>query len=148
MAVVQAITLTCMAREGRPRTKRIPPEMFERVSKLVDELVRTRFDNNQTYAARELECSPGTVSAMINKTRGPGLNTLLALRDITGRSIDDILGLEPTPADKAIRELRESVEAHLFTQLAVKEAVLKGHEQQDAEALKRREAQKAEEKKR
>jgi transcriptional regulator with XRE-family HTH domain len=93
-------------------------------AKELERVVRERYENNQTRAAKALDCTQGHISAMLLGNRGPGLNTLMAMRDITGRSIDSLLGLSPTPADNVIAQLRQTLELDLDTRLRVKQAQL------------------------
>jgi len=113
--------------------------MMKHVGAIVAELVTTKFGNNQTRAAKALDCSQSHISAMVTGVRGPGLNTLLALRDYTGRSIDDLLGLDTTPGDALVRELRETVEAHLQARLKVAETIMAGHDEAEQALREKRE---------
>lgn len=137
MALVRGITLDEVI-ERKGRSKRVPPEALAHFAAELRRVVEDRYAGNQTRAAKGLDCTQGHISAMLLGNRGPGLNTLMAMRDITGRSIDSLLGLPPTPADAMIQQLRESVEAHLQTQLTVKEATLDRVKQLEDEQRARR----------
>lgn len=124
--------------DRKQKTKRVPPEALSHFATELRRVVDERYGGNQSAAAKGLDCTQGHISAMLLGNRGPGLNTLMAMRDMTGRSIDSLLGLPPTPADAMIQQLRESVEAHLQTQLTVKEAALERVKQAEDEHRVRR----------
>lgn len=79
------------------RTKRIDQHILEHFGRQLDEWVRDAHGGNQTSTGKALGLSQGHISAMIQGARGPGLPTLIALREKTGRSIDDLLGLSKAP---------------------------------------------------
>ncbi len=128
MAIEREVTLTWMASVKKPKTKRVSTAILEHVSEVVRKLVEERFEGNQTSAAKALDCSQSQVSAMISKTRGPGLNTLLALRELTDRSIDSLLGLPMLPSEELLQALRQTLDTHMATELIVKRAALDAYD--------------------
>jgi hypothetical protein len=83
------------------RTKRVDQRMLEFFGRELGRWVEDACDGNQTAAGKLLGVTQGHISAMIAGTRGPGLPTLIALSDKTGKSIDALLGRgrrEPTRA--------------------------------------------------
>jgi predicted transcriptional regulator len=99
MAIAQVDTLAWVA----GKTKRVPQAVLDSFARALALWVRESCDGNQTRAAKLLGVSQGHISAMILGTRGPGLNAILALRDRTGISTDELLGLGP-PATEALTE--------------------------------------------
>src|SRR4051812_13812967 len=81
--------------------KSVEREVAEHFSGEVARLVRERYDGNQSLAARSLGMTQSHISSIITGTRGPGLNALLMMRNITGRSIDELLGLPRSNIDLA-----------------------------------------------
>lgn len=100
MAIRGGDTVPDMA--GEKRTKRIDSDALEHFGRELGRWVQEAHAGNQTAAGRALGLSQGHISAMIAGVRGPGLPTLIALREKTGRSIDDLLGLGPLPARPAV----------------------------------------------
>jgi plasmid maintenance system antidote protein VapI len=73
----------------------IDPRLMTNVSTLVRDIVDRQFDGNQHAAARAIRITQAQVSNLYNNKAGlgVGLRTLLALRDFTGKSLDELLGL-------------------------------------------------------
>lgn len=81
-------------------------------------IIDTDFGGNQTAAGKEMHISQGQISQMLMGPRGikgVGLGSLLRLREYSGMSLDELLGLEPISRDQAILErlarLEENVAA-------------------------------------
>jgi transcriptional regulator with XRE-family HTH domain len=91
------------------RTKRVDPAILEHFGRELATWVRDNCEDNQSAAARALGVTQGHISAMINGTRGPGLQTLVVLADKTGRSIDSLLGREREKSreDRILAEFAE-----------------------------------------
>jgi hypothetical protein len=75
--------------------KKLDPKTADRIRDAIREVVRERFNGNQRAAADALDISPPHLSDILNKNRDAGTNTLISLRNMTGRSLDEILGLPP-----------------------------------------------------
>ncbi len=99
------------------KTKRVPRAMQERIATIIRELLQTQ-NVNQVRLAKMLDCSQGNLSALLSGSRSPGLNTLLALRTLTQRSIDDLLGLD-APTDELAEQLAQTLELHGFVRRSV-----------------------------
>lgn len=86
-------------------------EQVEAVRRLTERLLAEDF-KNQSEMARALGVSPSTINHLVNEKdeRGPGLVFVLALRDYTGLSLDEILGLAPPRRRPADDELQARVE--------------------------------------
>lgn len=122
-------TLTSdMAAVRKPKTKRVPQHVLDHYALEVRRVIDERYEGNQTRAAKALDCSQSMLSNILNGTRGPGLNQLMALRHLTGRSIDSLLGLPPTEADGLIAQLMETLRDRAQIDLIVKEAAVKAAE--------------------
>jgi len=91
------------------KTKRVPQAVLDHFARELTRWVNEKCDTNQTRAAKLLGVSQGHISAMMNGTRGPGLNAILALRAQTGLSIDELLGLGPPPAEAMIARFEASL---------------------------------------
>lgn len=91
------------------RTKRVDPAILLHFGDELDKWVKSEHGDNQTAAGKALGLTQGHISAMIRGTRGPGLPTLIALAEKTGRSIDSLLGLERgrNREDRILAELAE-----------------------------------------
>jgi transcriptional regulator with XRE-family HTH domain len=123
-------TLTSdMAAVRKPKTKRVPQHVLDHYALEVRRVIDERYEGNQTRAAKALDCSQSMLSNILNGIRGPGLNQLMALRHLTGRSIDSLLGLPPTEADGLIAQLMETLRDRAQVDLIVKEAAAKEAEQ-------------------
>lgn len=80
--------------------------------------MKERFEGNQTAAARALGVSQPylnqlVTSSMKGEGRGPGLGILLLMREKTGRSIEELLGLPPPPADELLERLRMTADLEI-----------------------------------
>jgi predicted transcriptional regulator len=75
--------------------KAFDDEINERLRDLAREMVRTRFDGNQSQLAEYLGVSGGFVSDFLNKKRGAGLETLSGLGRFAPLELLDILGIQP-----------------------------------------------------
>lgn len=104
MAIGLTNTLGSVART----TKRVPRAAFEHFGRVLRAWVDDVHDGNQTAAAKQLGVTQGHISAMILGNRGPGLNTLILMREKTGKSIDEMLGLGPPPAEELAARLQAS----------------------------------------
>jgi len=87
-------------------------EQVEQVRRLTGRLLADEFEGNQSLMARALGISPSTINHLMNRKdeRGPGLLFVLALRDHTGMTLDEILGLAPPRRRVADGELQARVE--------------------------------------
>lgn len=81
-------------------TKSIPEHMVMHVSGIVRDIVVKEFADNQRAAARALKISQPQISDLYNAKagKGIGLPTLLALRNHTKKSLDELLGLSGVAA--------------------------------------------------
>lgn len=114
MGLAAVDTLGIVARSKG--TKRLPPELVAKIARELDEIIKTRFDDNQTRAAKQLGISQSHLSKLTSAeakrgepVSGPGLYTLLKMREITDRSLDDLLGLT-LPSDLSASALEASIE--------------------------------------
>lgn len=123
-----------MASARKPKTKRVPQHVLDHYALEVRRVIDERYEGNQTRAAKALDCSQSMLSNILNGTRGPGLNQLMALRHLTGRSIDSLLGLPPTEADGLISKLMETLRDRAQIDIIVKEAAAKEAEQRAIDA--------------
>lgn len=106
MAIVPFNTLGCVS----AKTKRVPKEAMEAFGRALTKWVNEAHGGNQTHASKVLGISPGHISAMMSGARGPGLNALLALREKTGLSADELLGLGPPDVDALVAKLQSTFE--------------------------------------
>ena len=92
-------------------TKRLDRRYSEHFARELAKLVKDRFDDNQTKAAKYLGISQPHLSHLIAaEGRGPGLSVLLRVREATDRSIDELLGLPPPAIDALTKRLEASFE--------------------------------------
>ncbi len=77
------------------KTKRVSPTVLAAFARVLKKLVDEEYDGNQTRAGKDLGVTQSHISAMQLGVRGPGLNTLLLMREKTHMTIDDMLGLPP-----------------------------------------------------
>ncbi len=104
MAIAHVDTLACVA----GKTKRVPKQAFEAFARALTKWVNEAHDGNQTAAGHALGISQGHISAMMRGDRGPGLNTILLLREKTGMSADELLGFGPPDVDALTARLQAS----------------------------------------
>lgn len=90
MAVGRADTFVTVA-----KTKRVSPAVLKTFGGVLKTWVDKEHAGNQTHAGKALGVSQSYVSAMLGGIRGPGLNTLILMRDQTGLTIEQMLGLAP-----------------------------------------------------
>ncbi len=114
MAIGLGTTLTYVA----TKTKRVPQTVLDAFKRVLTNWVNDKCDGSQTRAKALLGVSQGHISAMMNGTRGPGLNALLALREQTGLTTDEILGLGPAPADALMARFEASLPLEVARQVA------------------------------
>jgi hypothetical protein len=97
------------------KTKRVSRGALETFGKVLKKWVDDAHGGNQTHAAKDLGVAPSHISAMQLGARGPGLNTLILLRDKTGFTLDQMLGLDPMPAGGVLDEaaVRRILQAEL-----------------------------------
>ncbi len=126
--------MTSVAAIRKPKTKRVPDFVREHFALEVRKVIEERFDGNQSRAARALDCSQPHISGILSGEKGPGLNQLMAMRQLTGRSIDSLLGLPPTPGDELVHRLLETVQQNATAQLMITEAAAKAAEVRALEA--------------
>lgn len=118
-------------------TKRVPKAAFEHFGRVLRAWVDDVHGGNQTAAAKQLGVTQGHISAMILGNRGPGLNTLIMLREKTGRSIVEMLGLGPPPAEELSERLRASFDLEVARFRADAKRTLEQAQHVLAEATKR-----------
>ena len=99
---------------ARVLTKALPADRVSAFAAYFAEWVRTSCEDNQTRAGEQLGMSQSHVSALIKGARGPGLNLLIAMRRLTGHTIDQMLGLDPLPVRAAPPALDAETAARLF----------------------------------
>lgn len=135
MAIDDALTL---ARVGK--TKKIERKYVEHFARELARIVRDEYDNNQTRAAKALGLSQAHISSLSNaSSRGPGLSALLVMRDKTGQSIDELLGLPPPPQGALEMRMRASLDfevARLRAE-AARDRELAAKEREEAAQMKR-----------
>lgn len=90
------------------RTKQIPPQMKEHFRQTLRRWVDKNFEGNETKAAVHMDVNQSHMNAILNRDsgRGPGLPFLLAFREVTGMSLDEMLGLGPANPDQLFERLR------------------------------------------
>lgn len=88
------------------KTKRVTPDVLAAFADVLGRWVKEHHGGNQTRAGKALGVTQSHVSAMLTGQRGPGLNTLILMRDQTGLSIDTMLGLVP-PKQAQAQDLPE-----------------------------------------
>lgn len=86
------------------KTKRVSRTVLDAFAAVLKKWVDEEYKGNQTHAGKALGVTQSHVSAMLNGVRGPGLNTLILMRDKTGYTIDQMLGLDPIPVRTAADE--------------------------------------------
>jgi plasmid maintenance system antidote protein VapI len=82
-------------REPRPRTKTVPDAMAAAFREELRRYIDREFES-QSEAGEKLGIDQSHISALLSGKRGVGLPVLLLLRERTGRSVDEWLGLHPT----------------------------------------------------
>jgi hypothetical protein len=125
---------------GTKTTKRIPDKPREAFARVLQHLIDSKYEGNQTRAGKALKMTQGHISAIIRGERGPGLNTLLLMRLETGKSIDEMLGFEAPPAEDLSRRLVASVEMEVGRLKAESRAMREEIEQSRRERMADREA--------
>lgn len=106
-----------MAKKGKSGpSKKLPQEKLDRIKKILDDkLEENQFSLRQAETAWRIDRS--SLSIAHNAKGAVGFGFLFKLRELTGRSLDDLLGLEPlpvavpSPAEKT--ELSKQLEAAL-----------------------------------
>lgn len=99
--------------------KRIDRRYIEHFATELRRFSDALYDGNDTRAAAALGISQAHFSHLVSAksqgpgSRGPGLSVLLLMRQRTGRSIDELLGLPPPSADELMERLRASFELEI-----------------------------------
>lgn len=107
MAINSTITLGCMA---RAQTKRVPQAVVDHFCRELTQWVNEAHGGNQSSAAKSLGVTQSAISGVMTGARGPGLQLLLRLREKTGKSCDELLGVGPSPDTTLVEQLRASYE--------------------------------------
>ena len=80
----------------KTKSQRLDPVHVRHLAAIVAEIVERDFDGNLTAAAKRIGISqPHLGQVREGSGKGAGMRTLIALRQYTQRSIDDLLGLPP-----------------------------------------------------
>jgi hypothetical protein len=79
------------------RTKALREEENEAVRAFVRNIIRDRFDGNQSAAAKKWGVTQPMISDLLSRKRGAGMKLLSAVSTYSGISIDQILGKAPLP---------------------------------------------------
>lgn len=74
--------------------KSLEPVLADSVRVELRQIISERY-GTQLAASKAFGMSQSHLSEILGGTRGPGLNFMIRLRELTGRSIDDLLGLAP-----------------------------------------------------
>jgi predicted transcriptional regulator len=98
---IESIAIVC-----RVNKKSLDSVYLERIQKVFLGFLNGPCQGNKSEAARQLELSQSFVSELFKGTRGHGLNTVIALSDATGKSVDELLG-RAKPARSEIRLERD-----------------------------------------
>jgi len=100
---------------AKPRTKTVPPHVGAAFREQLRLYVEREFGGNQSSAGKALGFTQSHISSLISGKRSIGLPILLQLRDKTGRSIDEWLGLSPSAASVPFDAIRAIVRAEIET---------------------------------
>lgn len=96
-ATTHPLTLPRMASD-----RALPTAQNEELRRRIRELIATRFDGTLTHAAKALGVSHATLSDVLSGKRGVGQKLLDGMANVTGQSLDVLLGrrveLDPAPA--------------------------------------------------
>ncbi len=138
MAIVATDTLGYVP----AKTKRVPQTVLDSFARALTKWVTDVCEGNQSQAAKLLRVSQGHISAMMNGSRGPGLNALIALRDQTGLSADELLGFGPAPGDALTERLRASLDLEVARFRSEAKRTLEEARSEAAKALPERAAPK------
>lgn len=105
------------------KTRALPKPLQDAFAEHLRRWVADTCDGNQTEAGKALGFTQGHVSAVIRRTRGPGLEMAFALRQKTGMTLDELFGLPPPRparseepsrgADVPLDRIREALRAEL-----------------------------------
>lgn len=107
IAIVPSVTLRCVATK---QTKKIPEAARQAFARELERWMAQRHEGNQTKAGKALGISQGHMSQLLSAERGPGLNTLIAMRLETGKSIDELLGYASSPQNEFMERLMTSAQ--------------------------------------
>lgn len=91
------------------RTKRVPQSVLDAFARALSRWVSEKCEGNQTLASSILGISQGHISALMLGTRGPGLPTIILVREKTGLSADELLGFGPPDVDALVERLKSSL---------------------------------------
>lgn len=92
------------------QTKKIPEKPRKAFARVLQHLIDSKYEGNQTRAGKALHVTQGHISALLRGDRGPGLNMLLLMRLETGKTIDEMLGFEAAPEQELENRLVASVQ--------------------------------------
>lgn len=90
------MTVVAQTRQAQ-RTKALREEENEAVRAFVRAIIKDRFENNQSAAAKKWGVTQPTISDLLSRKRGAGMKLLSAVSTYAGVSIDQILGKAPLP---------------------------------------------------
>lgn len=83
--------------------KALSTQQNEDLRRVVAQLVEEKFEGNKTAAAKELGLSSSALQEFLKGTRGAGAKMLNALADLTGQSLDTLMG---RPEHDDVRQVR------------------------------------------
>jgi transcriptional regulator with XRE-family HTH domain len=86
------------------KNKALDPEQNEGVRRFTQRLVDLGYDGNVSAAAEALGVSQSLLYEFLKGTRGAGMKLLEGLADVTGASLDEVMG-RPPPRPKPILRL-------------------------------------------
>lgn len=118
-ATAPRLTLLRMASD-----RALPPEQNEALRRRLRELVAKRYDGTITHAAAALGVSHATISDVLSGKRGVGQKLLDGMANVTGLTIDVLLGrsleLDPSAARAGDRVQDHPMYAKAETELRAK----------------------------
>ena len=88
--------------------KAVAPVLGTRFARELQAWVTSSCGGDQTVAGRTLGVSQAHISALVNCSRGPGLNVVIAFCALVTRSVEDVLALQdilPPPPSRAPRPM-------------------------------------------
>ena len=96
-------------------SKMLPLEMRENAARLLRAAMSRRAKASQEDVAEQLGISQPALSNILQAKGALGVNALIAIRNYTGNSIDELLGLPPLARPQSGDEVRAMLEQILST---------------------------------
>lgn len=92
MMLVATATSGALTIPRMPSDRALPPRQNEELRRRLRELIASKYDGTLTHAAKALGVSHATLSDVLSGKRGVGQKLMNGMANVTGQSLDVLLG--------------------------------------------------------